>query len=126
MKPSKVGRSRTDAESLIEMMATVGLDASDLTAFRDMNSTDFSMGNNWGGRFEPVLILRFLRVLAGSTHISEGEPRVQPVRREKLRQLAQRKIEGLCSLARGQLPLVQQDVQLLNEAAGSQSPQLVS
>lgn len=25
------------------MMATVGLDASDLTAFRDMNSTDFNM-----------------------------------------------------------------------------------
>ena len=54
MKPSKVGRSRTDAESLIEMMATVGLDASDLTAFRDMNSTDFSMGNNWGGGYRPV------------------------------------------------------------------------
>lgn len=46
MKPSKVGRSRTDAESLIEMMATVGLDASDLTAFRDMNSTDFNMAAN--------------------------------------------------------------------------------
>jgi hypothetical protein len=61
------------------MMATVGLDASDLTAFRDMNSTDFSMAADgcW-----PVLILRFLRVLAGSTHISEGERRVQPVRRE--------------------------------------------
>jgi hypothetical protein len=28
------------------MMATVGLDASDLTAFRDMNSTDFNMAAN--------------------------------------------------------------------------------
>jgi hypothetical protein len=43
MKPSKFGRSRTDEESLIEMMAAVGLDASDLTAFRDMNSTDVNM-----------------------------------------------------------------------------------
>ena len=46
MKPSKVGRSRTDEESLIEMMATVGLDASDMAVFRDMNSTDFNMAAN--------------------------------------------------------------------------------
>lgn len=43
MKPSKVGRSRTDEESLIEMMATVGLDASDMAVFRDINSTDVNM-----------------------------------------------------------------------------------
>lgn len=70
MKPSKVGRSRTDAESLIEMMATVGLDASDLTAFRDMNSTDFNMAADgcW-----PVLILRSLKGYSASLFLAGSD-----------------------------------------------------
>lgn len=73
MKPSKLGRSRTDDESLIEMMALLALGARVLTAFKDMNSTDFSMENNcgWGYR----LAADFARVHAstgGGGGLGEG------------------------------------------------------
>lgn len=58
--------------------------------------------------------------------LSKEERRGHPVRLEKLRQLMQRKAQGLGRLARGQPPLVQRNVQLLNEAARKQSRQRFS
>ena len=42
-KPVNSGNSRTDDESRMEMTAVSALGTSDLSAFKDINSTDFNM-----------------------------------------------------------------------------------